>query len=80
MPGLLGPILIDGHEDRPKQLGHREHVQLRRNLEKLVPDGRVRNVALFNPLYGGDQEKWYLDVEVGEIYARVPLSAQVVPL
>ena len=64
MPGLLGPILIDGQEGRPNQLGHREHVQLRRNLEKLVSDGRVRKIALFNPWYGGDREEWYLDVEV----------------
>jgi hypothetical protein len=30
MPGLLGSILIDGHEDRPNQLGLWEYVQLRR--------------------------------------------------
>ena len=46
----------------------------------LVSDGRVRKIAPFNPLYGGDPEQWYLDVEVGEIYARVPLSEHVVPL
>jgi hypothetical protein len=80
MPGLLGSILIDGHEDRPNQLGHGEYVQLRRNLEKLVSDGRVRKIAPFNPLYGGDDEEWYLDVEGGEIYALLPLSERVVPI
>jgi hypothetical protein len=37
MPGLLGPILIDGHEVRPSQLGHWEYLQLRRNLESWFP-------------------------------------------
>jgi hypothetical protein len=80
MPGLLGSLLIDGHEDHPNQIGHWEYIQLRRNLEKLVSNGRVRKIAPFNPLYGGDDEEWYLDVEDGEIYALVPLSERFVPL
>jgi hypothetical protein len=80
MPGLLGSILIDGHEDRPNQLRHWEYLQLRRSLEKLVSNGRVRKIAPFNPLYGADDEEWYRDVEDGEIYALLPLSERLVPL
>jgi hypothetical protein len=80
MAGILGAILIDGRNDRPNNLAYWEYVQLRRNLEKLVADGRVRRIPVFNHLYSGNDEEWYMDVERGEIYSLLPSSERVAPI
>jgi hypothetical protein len=80
MAGILSAILIDGRDDRPNNLTDWKYVQLRRNLEILVADGQVRRIPVFKPLYSGNDEEWYLDVESGEIYALLPSSERVAPI
>ena len=79
MPGVLNSVLLDGHDDRPNNLSEWEYVQLRRVLDQLVEDGRVRKVQPFNPVHSGFQE-WFLDVETGDIFSLTPPAERVSPV
>ncbi len=79
MASILDSLLADGHVDRPNFLNDWDYVQLRRTLEKLVVEGRVRKVPVFNPLHAGHQE-WFLDTETGDIYSLTPREERAEPM
>jgi hypothetical protein len=80
MVGILGLVLADGRDDRPNYLSERDYAQLRMSLDRLLAEGKIRQVPVFNPQSSGSDEEWFLDVESGEIYSLLPMSERVDPI
>jgi hypothetical protein len=79
MSGILCSLVNDGREDRANTLDYWPNILLRRGLDQLIVEGRVRKIPHFNPLHPGFEEEWFLDVEGGEIWSYTAASERSVP-
>ena len=71
MAGVLGSIVADMRDGLPKYLDHQAYLQLRKVLDRLVGEERVKKVPAFNPLHPSGSKKngiWISKQEKSIVY------------